>query len=55
MPIIESVNTFGASMHPDSPHFKDQMELFQQQRTKKMTLDKKEVLKQAKKIYNPAK
>jgi len=55
LPIIESVNTFGASMHPDSPHYKDQMTMFQNQQTKPMTLDKKEVLKQAKKIYNPAK
>ncbi len=53
LPQIESVNTFGASMHPDSPHFKDQMEMFQQQQTKKMTLDKQEVLKTAKKIYHP--
>lgn len=53
LPQIESVNTFGASMHPDSPHFKDQMELFQQQQTKKMTLDKQEVLKTATKIYHP--
>ncbi len=53
LPKIESVNTFGASMQPDSPHFKDQMEMFQQQQTKKMTLDKQEVLKTAKKIYHP--
>ena len=53
LPQIESVNTFGASMHPDSPHFKDQLQLFQQQQTKKMTLDKQEVLKTAKKIYHP--
>jgi len=53
LPIIESVNTFGASMHPDSPHYKDQMTMFQNQQTKPMTLDKKEVLKTAKKIYHP--
>ncbi|OSZ81252.1 peptidase S45 [Chitinophagaceae bacterium IBVUCB2] len=53
LPQIETVNTFGASMHPDSPHFKDQMEMFQQQQTKKMTLDKQEVLKSAKKVYHP--
>ncbi len=54
LPIIESVNTFGASMHPDSPHYKDQMAMFQAQQTKSMTLDKKEVLRTAKKIYHPA-
>jgi len=53
LPIIESVNTFGASMHPDSPHFKDQMSMFQNQQTKHMTLDKAEVLKTAEKIYHP--
>jgi acyl-homoserine-lactone acylase len=53
LPIIESVNTFGASSHPDSPHFKDQMPLFQNQQTKQMTLDKQEVLRTAKKIYHP--
>jgi acyl-homoserine-lactone acylase len=53
LPIIESVNTFGASMHPDSPHYKDQMTMFQNQQTKPMTLDKAEVLRTAKKIYHP--
>ena len=53
LPIIESVNTFGASMHPDSPHYKDQMTMFQKQQTKHMTLDKKEVLRTATKIYHP--
>jgi len=53
LPVIESVNTFGASMHPDSPHYKDQMTMFQNQQTKPMTLDKKEVLRTAKKIYHP--
>ena len=53
LPIIESVNTFGASMHRDSPHYKDQFTMFQNQQTKPMTLDKKEVLRTAKKIYHP--
>lgn len=53
LPVIESVNTFGASMHPSSPHYKDQMEMFQQQRTKPMTLDKAAVLRHAKKVYHP--
>jgi acyl-homoserine-lactone acylase len=53
LPIIESVNTFGASMDPGSPRYKDQMTMFQEQRTKPMTLDKKEVLRTAKKVYHP--
>lgn len=53
LPIIESVNAFGASSHPGSPHYKDQMTMFQNQQTKPMTLDKQEVLKKAKRIYHP--
>lgn len=55
LPIIETVNTYGASMHPDSPHFKDQLERFQRQQPKHMTLDKEEVLRAAEKIYHPIK
>ncbi|HET6995895.1 MAG TPA: penicillin acylase family protein [Chitinophagaceae bacterium] len=53
LPVIESVNTFGASSNPASPHYKDQMVLFQNQQTKHMTLDKQEVLKNAERIYHP--
>jgi acyl-homoserine-lactone acylase len=55
LPIIESVNTFGASSHADSPHYKDQMKLFQNHQTKHMTLDKNEVLQHALKTYHPVK
>lgn len=55
LPLIESVNTFGASMNPASPHFKDQMGMFLNQQTKPMTLDKQEVLRRAKRIYHPGK
>jgi acyl-homoserine-lactone acylase len=53
LPIIESVNTFGASNNPGSPHYKDQMSMFLNHQTKPMTLDKEEVLKNAERIYNP--
>ncbi len=53
LPEIESINCYGASNHPDSPHYADQMELFSQQKTKKMTLDKNVVLKEAKRVYHP--
>ena len=53
LPEIESVSPYGASNHPDSPHYADQMELFVAQKTKTMTLDKATVLKNAKRIYNP--
>jgi 3-oxoacyl-[acyl-carrier-protein] synthase II len=53
LPLIETVNTFGASSHPESKHFADQRELYQAQKTKVMTLDKDEVIKNAEKIYHP--
>ncbi|HTD94339.1 MAG TPA: penicillin acylase family protein [Chitinophagaceae bacterium] len=53
LPIIESVNTFGASSNPSSPHYKDQMTLFQNQQTKHMTLDKDEVMRTAERTYHP--
>jgi acyl-homoserine-lactone acylase len=51
--LIESVNTFGASMHPESKHFADQRALYQNQQVKKMTLDKNMILKNAEAIYHP--
>lgn len=53
LPHIETVNTFGASMHKDSPHFADQRAMYQAQVLKPMTLDKKEVLRKAEKTYHP--
>ena len=52
-PIIESINVYGASARKDSPHYTDQMEMYTHQQTKKMTLDKAEVYKNAEKIYHP--
>jgi acyl-homoserine-lactone acylase len=40
-------------MDPASPHFKDQMAMFQSQQTKKMTLDKAEVIRKAERVYHP--
>ncbi len=53
LPKIETIINYGASNHKESPHYADQMELFTQQKTKKMTLDKATVLKNAAKIYSP--
>lgn len=50
---IESINAYGASAKPDSPHYTDQMELFTKQQLKPMTLDKETIFKEAKKIYHP--
>jgi acyl-homoserine-lactone acylase len=53
LPVIETVNTYGASSHPDSKHFNDQVDLYLKQQTKKMTLDKKEVYRLAESISHP--
>lgn len=52
-PIIESINAFGASSFPDSPHSTDQMVPFAKHQMKKMSLDKEEVYRNAKRIYHP--
>ncbi len=52
-PIIESINTYGASSRKDSPHYTDQMEMYTHQQTKPMTLKKEEVYKNAERIYHP--
>lgn len=53
LPEIETVLNFGQSTHENSPHFADQMELYLSQKTKKMTLDKAEVMKTAVRVYSP--
>ena len=53
LPIIETVNMYGASAHPGNKHFDDQVEMYLHQQTKKMTLDKNTVYKNAERIYHP--
>ena len=53
LPLIETVNTFGASSVKGSPHFADQRAMYQAQEVKKMTLDKEEVLRKAERSYHP--
>ena len=53
LPEIESIINYGASNHADNMHFADQMPLYLNQQTKKMTLDKVQVLKDAVKVYHP--
>ncbi|MEM7103977.1 MAG: penicillin acylase family protein [Bacteroidota bacterium] len=50
---IESINAYGASAKPDSPHYTDQMELFVNQELKPITLDLETVKKEAKRSYHP--
>jgi acyl-homoserine-lactone acylase len=53
LPVMESINVYGASNRPESPHYADQMERFLNRDLKRMTLDKEEVLKTAKQVYRP--
>jgi len=50
---IETVNCYGASNRPESPHYADQMDLYLQEKLKPMTLNKATVIEQAKKVYSP--
>ena len=50
---IESSISYGSSDHPDSPHYGDQMEMYTQFKTKKMSLSKEAAYTDAKRIYNP--
>jgi acyl-homoserine-lactone acylase len=53
LPEIESVNAYGASARKESKHYTDQMQMFVDEKTKTMTLDKDEVMKNAKETYHP--
>ena len=53
LPLIETVNTFGASSNKEDAHYADQRAMYQAQQVKKMTLDKNEVLKNAERTYHP--
>lgn len=50
---IESVNSYGSNAIEGDKHSTSQMEYFTNQKLKKMTLNKDEVLKNAVKIYSP--
>lgn len=50
---IESLHPYGASNRDWSNHYNDQMELYANQQTKRMTLNKEEIYANAEKIYNP--
>ena len=53
LPLIETVNMYGASAKKGSKHFDDQVELYINQQTKRMTLKKEEVYKMAERVYWP--
>jgi acyl-homoserine-lactone acylase len=53
LPEIYSINAYGASARPESPHYTDQMRMFQNEQFKKMTFNKQEILSNAKRVYHP--
>jgi acyl-homoserine-lactone acylase len=52
-PQIQTVNCFGASNRKKSVHYSDQMELFQNQKTKEMSIREDVVYRNAKTVYHP--
>ena len=52
-PVIESIHSYGASNKPGNKHYDDQMEMFERQQLKPMSLDKKTVYANAERIYHP--
>tara|TARA_Y100000817_G_scaffold180989_1_gene141510 strand:- start:38 stop:2053 length:2016 start_codon:yes stop_codon:yes gene_type:complete len=50
---IETVLPYGNSNNNKSPHYTDQMKLYINKKTKKMTLDKDKIYNEAQSIYNP--
>jgi acyl-homoserine-lactone acylase len=52
-PVIESINAYGASSKPDSPHYTDQMQMYLNEQLKPMTFDKNKIYSSAEAIYHP--
>jgi acyl-homoserine-lactone acylase len=52
-PIIESINCYGASSHPESAHYNDQLKSFIHKQTRRMFFDWAEVVSKAVSTYKP--
>ncbi len=50
---LNTINAYGASAHPESPHYNDQMQMFENEQFKRMTFDKNEIMKKAARVYHP--
>jgi acyl-homoserine-lactone acylase len=50
---IETSQAFGSSSKSGSKHYTDQMEMYNHRKTKRMTLNKNEILKTAVRVYSP--
>lgn len=53
LPAVKSINAYGASADPKSPHYNDQMEMFTNHEYRSMTWDKEEILNSAERVYSP--
>jgi acyl-homoserine-lactone acylase len=50
---IETIIPYGNSNNPESQHYTDQMLMFINKETKKMTLDKEKIFRDAVRVYSP--
>lgn len=50
---ILSINAYGASHRPESPHYNDQMLLFGAEKFKRMSFNKEDIYREAEKVYRP--
>lgn len=50
---IRSINAFGASSRPESPHYNDQMEAFTNHEYRLLPLDRASIEKMAERVYHP--
>lgn len=50
---MEAINSFGASTHPESKHFDDQIEMYLNHQLRDVYLDRKNVMKNVERIYIP--
>lgn len=51
--LIETINCYGASSRPDSPHYTDQMQPYVNKELKTMIMDKEKILRSAERVYHP--
>lgn len=51
---IYSINAYGASAHPESKHYTDQMEMFSKEQFKTMTFDWEIIKRNAERVYHPS-
>jgi len=50
---VSSINALGASNHPDSPHYNDQMEMFTNHEYRTIHFDRETLERKAERVYHP--